>query len=62
MRDNPVKWSCFELHKVLGRPAKEVAEELGITPDLVYQNVSRILKQIRQRCLAVSEEELVDER
>ena len=62
MRENPMKWNCFEKHKVLGQSAKDVAEELGITPDLVYQNVSRIMKQIRQRCLAVSEEELVDER
>lgn len=62
MRENPIKWSCFEQHKVRGIAAKDVAEELGITLDLVYQNVSRIVKQIRQRCLAVSEEELVDER
>ncbi len=62
LRDNPLKWASFELHKIDGRPAKEVASELGITLALVYQNVSRVMIQARERCLLVCEEELVDER
>jgi RNA polymerase sigma-70 factor, ECF subfamily len=62
MRNNPLKWSSFELHKLHDRPAKEVAAELGISSALVYQNASRVMTEARALCLAVSEEELVDER
>lgn len=62
MRNNPLKWSSFELHKLHNRPAKDVAAELGISPALVYQNVSRVMGEARALCLAVSEEELADER
>lgn len=62
MRDNPTKWRSFELHKLEGRPAKEIAAELGIKPDLVYQNVSRVMSEARVRCLATYEEGLADER
>jgi RNA polymerase sigma-70 factor (ECF subfamily) len=61
LQDNPLKWESFERHKLLGRPAKDVAAELGITPDLVYQNVTRIMKRARELCRAISDEELVDE-
>lgn len=61
MRDNPVKWQSFELHKIQARPAKEVAAQLGIRIDLVYQNVSRVMSEARVRCLAICEEELADE-
>ena len=62
MRENPMKWSSFELHKLEGKPAREVAAELNITTELVYQNVSRVMKQARTLCLAISDEELADER
>jgi RNA polymerase sigma-70 factor (ECF subfamily) len=62
IRENPIKWSSFELHRLAGKPAKDVAAELNITIELVYQNVSRVMKQARSLCLAISDEELVDER
>jgi hypothetical protein len=62
LRDNPTKWTSFELHKILGRPARDVAVELNITPELVYQHASRVMKEARALCLAISEEELADER
>ena len=62
LRENPLKWSSFELHKILGRSAKDVASELGITVELVYQNASRVMKEARSLCLAISDEELADER
>ncbi len=62
LRENPLKWSSFERHKILGRSAKDVAHELGITVALVYQNASRVMQEARTRCLAISEEELTDER
>jgi RNA polymerase sigma-70 factor (ECF subfamily) len=47
---NPNKWRSFELHGMNGRPAKEVADELGIKTDLVYQNSKRVLETIVARC------------
>jgi RNA polymerase sigma-70 factor (ECF subfamily) len=59
---NPKKWTSFEEHCLKDRPAKEVADELGISTTLVYQNTSRVLQTIRQQCLAVYDEDLADER
>ncbi len=61
MRDSPLKWMSFELHKIQLRPAKDVAAELGIRVDLVFQNASRVMKEARARCLAICDEELADE-
>lgn len=59
---NPKKWICFEEHCLKDRPAKDVADELGISTALVYQNTTRVLQAIRQQCLAVYDEDLADER
>lgn len=59
---NPKKWTSFEEHCLKDRQAKEVADELGISATLVYQNTSRVLQAIRQQCLAVYDEDLADER
>jgi RNA polymerase sigma-70 factor (ECF subfamily) len=59
---NATKWSCFEEHCLKDRPAKDVADELGISIALVYKNTSRVLQTIRERCLAVYDEDLADER
>ena len=44
------------------RPAKDVAEELNISVDLVYQHASRVMKDARALYLAISDEELADAR
>lgn len=45
----PIKtWkACWE-HVVMGRPAAEVAAELGIVPGAVYVAKSRVLSRVRQ--------------
>ncbi len=43
----PSTWkACWE-HVVSGRPAAEVANELGISPDAVYTAKSRVLRRLR---------------
>ncbi|MDX1947801.1 MAG: sigma-70 family RNA polymerase sigma factor [Pirellulaceae bacterium] len=59
-RVKPTQWECFQQHLVAGRPAAEVAAELGITANLVFVNASRVLKQVREQC-AEYQEELGDE-
>jgi RNA polymerase sigma-70 factor (ECF subfamily) len=44
----PTTWkACWE-HVVCGRPAAEVARELGITVNAVYLAKSRVLRRLRQ--------------
>lgn len=44
----PTTWrACWE-HVVLGRPAHDVAAELGITPNAVYIARSRVLRRLRE--------------
>jgi RNA polymerase sigma-70 factor (ECF subfamily) len=44
----PATWkACWE-HVVCGRPAQEVAAELGITVNAVYLATSRVLRRLRQ--------------
>lgn len=45
---NPAKWRSYVEREVRGRPAQEIAKELGISEDSVYQNSSRVLKRICQ--------------
>ncbi len=43
----PATWkACWE-HGVLGRPAAEVAAELGVTVNAVYLSTSRVLRRLR---------------
>ncbi len=47
-RFEPSTWrACWEF-VVEGRPADEVARELGLTPNAVYLAKSRVLRQLRQ--------------
>jgi RNA polymerase sigma factor (sigma-70 family) len=48
---NPAQWQSFERCKLRDRPAKEVATELGIDVNLVYQNVNRVLAEVHKRLL-----------
>lgn len=55
---NPNKWESFARHGLQNRPAAEVAAELGINANLVYQNTARVLELVRRRCLECYDEEL----
>ncbi|MGD9644973.1 MAG: RNA polymerase sigma factor [Pirellulales bacterium] len=55
---NPNKWESFARHGLECRPAAEVAAELGINANLVYQNTARVLDLVRRRCLECYDEEL----
>jgi RNA polymerase sigma-70 factor (ECF subfamily) len=46
----PTTWNCFERHLLQGRPAAEVAAELGLSAPAVYTNASRILARVRDLC------------
>ncbi len=52
-------WKCFEKRLPRGRPAWEIAAELGITVNAVYVSL-RVLKEVRRLC-AELEGELDDE-
>ena len=52
----PATWACFEQHILCGRPAAEVARELGRNVNAVYTNASRVLNKVRQACLRLTEE------
>jgi DNA-directed RNA polymerase specialized sigma24 family protein len=55
---NPNKWAAFELHTLQGKRAPEVAAQLGISANLVYQNASRVYREVEQVCLLKYEESL----
>jgi DNA-directed RNA polymerase specialized sigma24 family protein len=55
---NPKKWASFELHTLLGKKAPEAAAELGISPNLVYQNALRVYRDVVKLCLLKYEESL----
>jgi RNA polymerase sigma-70 factor (ECF subfamily) len=42
-------WAAFWNTAVLGRPASEVAEEMGLTPAAVRQAKSRMLRRLRRQ-------------
>ena len=42
-------WTCFWKTVVEGRPAIEVAAELGIAPDTVYHARARLFRELRTR-------------
>jgi RNA polymerase sigma-70 factor (ECF subfamily) len=59
-QSQPKSWTCFEQHVLQGRPSAEIAAELGLTPNAVNVNASRMLARVRQVC-AEYMEELADE-
>jgi len=40
-------FKAFELCKMHGKSARDVADELGMTVDAVYKNVSRVMSRLR---------------
>jgi RNA polymerase sigma factor (sigma-70 family) len=55
-QSQPNTWACFEEHLLKGRPAQEVAAELGLSPTAVYANTSRILARVRKQCAEYMED------
>jgi RNA polymerase sigma factor (sigma-70 family) len=51
----PATWACFEGKILAGRPAPEIAAEIGISANSVYVNASRVLARVREE-LATFEE------
>src|SRR5262249_37887226 len=47
VRTAPATWACFEGQCLRGRPADELAAELGISPNAVYVNASRVRARVR---------------
>jgi RNA polymerase sigma-70 factor, ECF subfamily len=44
----PQTMETFEMFALHGRPADQVAEQLGVSVDVVYQNKRRVLQRIRE--------------
>jgi RNA polymerase sigma-70 factor (ECF subfamily) len=44
----PATWQAFLRHVLQGGPARQVAEELGLSPNSVLLAKSRVLKRLRQ--------------
>jgi RNA polymerase sigma-70 factor (ECF subfamily) len=57
----PKTWACFEQRTLRGRPASEVAGELGLNVNAVYTNAHRVLEKIRGLCQEHDEELLPTE-
>jgi RNA polymerase sigma-70 factor (ECF subfamily) len=51
----PATWRAFWEQVVVGRPAKEVAAELGLTPGAVYAAKFRVLDRLRQELAGMLE-------
>jgi RNA polymerase sigma-70 factor (ECF subfamily) len=46
----PATFRAFWATAIDGRPAAEVAVELGVSADVVYQAKSRVLRRLKQEC------------
>jgi RNA polymerase sigma-70 factor (ECF subfamily) len=44
----PETWDAFKGFMLDGRPAQDVARELGVTPNAVYLARNRVLTRVRQ--------------
>jgi RNA polymerase sigma factor (sigma-70 family) len=51
----PTTWACFEQRILIGRPAAEIAAELGVSSNVVYVNASRVLAKLREEMNAFEE-------
>jgi RNA polymerase sigma-70 factor (ECF subfamily) len=49
---DPKTWACFEQHLLLRRSGQDVGAQLGLKPNTVYVNASRVLKRLGEACLA----------
>ena len=55
-RCDDLTYLAFEFHVRQGRPAKEVAKELGISEDKVYLSSSRIVRRLKDAVERLNEE------
>ena len=46
---SPATWACFEEQVLRGRPAAELAAELGVSRNAVYVNACRVRARVRTR-------------
>jgi RNA polymerase sigma-70 factor (ECF subfamily) len=46
---DPKTWACFQEHKLEGRDSNDVAAELGLSPEAVRKNASRVFKKVAER-------------
>ena len=53
---DPKTWACFAEHMLGGRPAAEVAAELGLHSNAVFVNSSRVLARLRLKCAEYDED------
>ena len=49
-------WDCYEQHGLHRRPAKLVAQELGVDEQIVFVNSSRVSARISRMCSHLKEE------
>ena len=52
---NPTTWQVFQMLVLHERPAAEVAQHFGITPNAVYVAKSRVLARLRQELAGLVE-------
>lgn len=50
-KSHPTSWACFEQHVLQRQPAREVGQALGLSPNAVYVNASRVMDRVRSRCV-----------
>ena len=60
-RGNEAQWRSFIEAGMRGRPAVEVASELGISKELVWTNTARVVKEIHRICLQQYEADFGDD-
>ena len=58
-RSSTRAWACFEQRILRDRPGAEIALELGVDPNVVFVNASRVMKQVREVCQEF-DEDLID--
>jgi RNA polymerase sigma-70 factor (ECF subfamily) len=53
---NDASWACFERYLLANRTADEVGAELGMLPNTVRKNASRVLARVREEAQTILEE------
>ena len=52
----PQTWTCFEQHVLQGRPAADVAPDVGTTVNAVYLNSMRMMNRVEAECRRVQDQ------
>jgi RNA polymerase sigma factor (sigma-70 family) len=56
LRSKERVWNCFEMSVIQGKSGAEVAEALGVTPNVVYVNSWRVLQYVKDFCQRYGED------